>query len=208
MAQDAMVEDSGDIKKKALTRLAVAGIVTALTLVALWWLDSSGKKTAETKKATPSPIIAAPSPEMPPPSAEAEAPSVAPAQTETAVLGEPAVPPPPPEVISVAPQPRPISADKVSARSAPTLSQTVEPNPAPQQVPAHVTSSGASYQVQLGVFADPENAKELVDRLNKAGIQAHMETRVQVGPFKNRAEAEKAQAEIQRLGLKGVIARK
>jgi len=59
--------------------------------------------------------------------------------------------------------------------------------------------------VQLGVFSSPARAEELVQRLRKQGIRATTETRVHVGPFLNREEAEKAQIEMRRLGLNGVI---
>jgi DedD protein len=59
--------------------------------------------------------------------------------------------------------------------------------------------------VQLGVFSNPLNAQELVERLKKLGIRAYTETRVQVGPFQNKAEADKAQAELKRLGISGLV---
>lgn len=59
---------------------------------------------------------------------------------------------------------------------------------------------GGGYVVQLGVFANPENARELVERLRRQGVRAHLETRVQVGPFLDRREADKARAELSRLG--------
>ncbi len=67
--------------------------------------------------------------------------------------------------------------------------------------------TGGNYTVQLGVFSNPTNATDLVDRLRRHGIKAYVETRVQVGPFLNRAEAEKARAELQRMGLNGLLGR-
>jgi DedD protein len=64
---------------------------------------------------------------------------------------------------------------------------------------------GKNYVVQLGVFNDTEAAKELIEKLNKAGIRAHLETRVQIGPFNSRKEAEKAQAEMRKLGYKALV---
>lgn len=64
---------------------------------------------------------------------------------------------------------------------------------------------GTGFVVQLGVFSNPGNARELVDKLNKLGIRAHMETRVQIGPFLNRGEAEKAQTEMRRLGYNPLV---
>jgi len=44
-----------------------------------------------------------------------------------------------------------------------------------------------------------------VDKLNKQGIRAHLEARVQLGPFLNRQEAEKAQAEMRKLGYNALV---
>jgi DedD protein len=55
------------------------------------------------------------------------------------------------------------------------------------------------------VFSNPDNANELVARLKAAGIHAYAETRVQVGPFASRAEAEKARTVLDRMGIKGLI---
>lgn len=61
------------------------------------------------------------------------------------------------------------------------------------------------FVVQLGVFSTPARAEELVRKLRNQGIRASTETRVHVGPFLNRQEAEKAQAEMRRLGINGVV---
>ena len=63
-----------------------------------------------------------------------------------------------------------------------------------------------AFEVQLGVFSDMENAKQLQAKLAEHGIPSHTETRVQVGPFKTRAEAEQARAKLKALGISAVIA--
>lgn len=65
--------------------------------------------------------------------------------------------------------------------------------------------AAGGFIVQLGVFSNPDNARDLVQRLNRQGIKAYSETRVMVGPFLNRQEAEKANAELARLGIKAVV---
>lgn len=57
------------------------------------------------------------------------------------------------------------------------------------------------FVVQMGVFSDYANAEQLHKRLVAAGVTARLETRVQVGPFKNRQEALAAQAQLKKLGL-------
>lgn len=61
------------------------------------------------------------------------------------------------------------------------------------------------YTVQLGVFANYANAQALQQRLAANGIQAHLETRVQLGPFKDKQEAEEAYKKIKQLGLPAVL---
>lgn len=59
--------------------------------------------------------------------------------------------------------------------------------------------------LQLGVFNDPARAEELVQRLRQQGLRASTETRVHLGPYLNREEAEKARTEVRRLGLEGLV---
>ncbi|OIQ86585.1 cell division protein FtsN [mine drainage metagenome] len=53
-----------------------------------------------------------------------------------------------------------------------------------------------------------ENAKQLQAKLAEHGIPSHTETRVQIGPFKTRAEADQAKEKLKTLGISGVIAPK
>lgn len=96
----------------------------------------------------------------------------------------------------------------------PTLPQPPQPvvRPTPPVAPvAPVVRStrpltpGQGYLVQLGVFSNIANAEELKGRLDKAGIPAHIEARVQVGPFKNKVEAEAAQKKLAQMGLSGLL---
>lgn len=63
----------------------------------------------------------------------------------------------------------------------------------------------ASYFVQAGVFTSPDNARSLQQRLAKAGIQAKVETRVHLGPYKDRREAEQALTKLKKLGITAVM---
>ena len=75
--------------------------------------------------------------------------------------------------------------------------------PAPQKiVPA---STAKSYVVQFGVFNSPANAHKLQRQLQQAGIKARLETRVQLGPFKNKHDADQAIARAKKLGIEGVV---
>jgi cell division protein FtsN len=59
--------------------------------------------------------------------------------------------------------------------------------------------------VQTGVFSSHENAVALRDKLQEQGIPSLLETRVVVGPFRNRAEATAATKRLRELGLSGLV---
>jgi len=204
MAEENAPAETENVRKKALTRLSVAAAVTVFALAGLWWLDQSGDEPAKAKPASPAPIIAAPAPILEPasPAGGEEPANTQEASTEAA----PQEPPPPPQPgIPVRPAKSSLEAGPTTstmpaaATSAPnqTVSKPILANAEPP--------AGRGYVVQLGVFTNPGNAQELVERLRRQGIRAYTETRVHVGPFLNRAEADKAQAELRRLGISGVV---
>jgi DedD protein len=68
--------------------------------------------------------------------------------------------------------------------------------------------------VQVGAFAEAAGAREVRSKLERAGLKTYthvadtpqgQRTRVRVGPFDNRAEAEKAAARVKALGLPAAI---
>ncbi len=198
--------ESDDVRRRALLRLAVAGVVTTAALAGLWWLDQGSKKPEKpVPAALPSPIVTAPPQESaaPQPAAEESLPTNeepptpeqgAPLLTTTAKPLATSVAsevPPPPKVNNA---PKTLGAPSATPRAAPT------PPPAMQATPL-----GDRFVVQLGVFSNPDRARELVNKLRKQGIRAHMETRVQLGPFANQDEAEKAQAQMRKLGMQALI---
>lgn len=198
--------ESDDVRRRALLRLAVAGVVTTTALAGLWWLDQGAKKPEKpVPAALPTPIVTAPAlesaapqpaPEESVPAAEvAPAPEPGkplPATTVKPLATPPAAEPPPPPKVSNAP--KTLGVPSIAPRAAPT------PPPALQPAP-----QGERFVVQLGVFNNPDRARELVARLKKQGIHAHMETRVQLGPFANQVEAEKAQAQMRKLGMQALV---
>ncbi len=60
-------------------------------------------------------------------------------------------------------------------------------------------------RLQTSLLADGRRAEELQASLAQAGIPASVETRLQVGPFRTRTEAEAARREIQKRGIDAVI---
>jgi DedD protein len=68
----------------------------------------------------------------------------------------------------------------------------------------------AGYVVQIGVFANPDNAKQARDKAAAAGFSTYTEklqskegeqTRVRAGPFGTRESAEKAREKLKALGI-------
>ncbi|MBI4291810.1 MAG: SPOR domain-containing protein [Betaproteobacteria bacterium] len=73
------------------------------------------------------------------------------------------------------------------------------------------SSPSNTWVVQIGAFADPKNAKQLQAKLTAAGIKSYSETvkakngeqtRVRLGPFAGRADAEKAGEKAKALGFR------
>ena len=105
----------------------------------------------------------------------------------------PAGPPPPPQVVNN----EKLAAMAKPAAALPSANAKIAAKPAP--VP------GKAYVVQVGVFMSPANARALQQQLARAGIPAHTETRVQLGPFQDRREAETALAKVKKLGVDAVL---
>lgn len=219
MAAENGMPENEDVRKKALLRLSIAGVVTAAALAGLWWLDQGGgrEKPAPTQTTSPAPIVPATPPDTVPPPTEPTAPDTAgPAQPETpaeekpvqAAPATPSEPPPPPKVNN---GPKAPQAASQASQAGPATTRPVAPAPAQPVPPATRPSTtptvpaGQGFVVQLGVFSNPDNAREMVEKLNKKGIRAHLEARVQLGPFLNRQEAEKAQAEMRNLGYSALV---
>lgn len=75
-------------------------------------------------------------------------------------------------------------------------------------------AGGDRFIVQVGAFSDEAKAREARQKLERAGITTYtqavqtkdgMRTRVRVGPFQGREQAEKASAKIKALGLSAAI---
>jgi len=105
----------------------------------------------------------------------------------------PVEPPPPPQVVNNEKLAAPPKADA----ALPSAGTSIAAKPAPE--------TGKAYVVQVGVFTSPANAQTLQQKLLKAGIPAHTETRVQLGPFQDRREAETALAKVKKLGVNAVL---
>ena len=79
--------------------------------------------------------------------------------------------------------------------------------------PASRDIAAQSYFVQLGVFRDEANAREVMSRasasgVKAAGVKADDKTRVRAGPFSDRAMADAAVAKLKKAGLNGIVTSK
>jgi len=156
-----------------------------------------------------------------------ESPTAAPLQLSTVAVTEPPPPPMPGTLPKTATSPgsKPAGDPGLGEESAgvkfstpyvasagqtlgkPAMSAAAVQSPA--QAPAlqnrPVSLQPKAFEVQLGVFTDIDNAKQLQARLAQHGIPSHTETRVQIGPFKSRDEADRAREKLKALGVSAVI---
>jgi cell division protein FtsN len=157
-------------------KLVVAVVLIALALLSLIVVERLRDRTAA-PAAPHEPAQAL----ITPPQAPAGNPSPAlPSDTSAANV------PPPPPIIVNEPDRLPPPA---SAR--------------PRAIEAVAPETG--YLVQAGMFTSATNAQALQKKLARAGIDARVETRVQLGPFKDKAEAERALAKLRKLGISAVL---
>lgn len=109
-------------------------------------------------------------------------------------------------------QERPAAA---AAATGPTGQDVAPPTvPAQGQNAAVATASVGRYQINVGLFAQQDNARRAFDRLRAGGLPATSQalqrgnntlTRVRVGPFVTRAQADAAAQEIRALQLDAVV---
>ena len=166
----------------------------------------------------PAPVASPPMPEAPAPvPADSALPAVASApiaspevSVEKVEVIEPVPPPPKPvEVIAPPQKPAPPPASVVVKKAA--------VDKAPPKVPAKtgkVSGDDAPYFINVGLFADDNNARNARVKLTDAGFAAFtlelktskgLLTRVRVGPFGSETAAESAQVKIRAMGLEALI---
>ncbi len=221
-------DDNNDsaLKKRLLSRVAVAGVVILGLLGGLAVFDVLNKPQAPTlpkmatapiegadsqaktgsinagEKAAAETLAAEPKEEVagvP----ERSDPTLAPLPA-----GKPLTPPATARQAAIKPAPaaaahaKPDAAHEI-ARVVPERSASghAAPAAAPARPLAQVAEGVKRFLVQVGVFSNHANAEELVAKLHDAGIPAQIESRVQVGPFASRAEADATRAKLKTLGI-------
>ncbi len=166
-------------------------------------------------------------------SAAQEPPLAPPPLIEPAAPNAPVTPPPPPQVSNAKPidNTPPVAAPKLAGKASPVPSEPVTPiekpiekappsmtatkpgeaaKPKSSLAPAPATPSKPgslpkSFDVQVGVFTDMDNAKQLQAKLAEHGIPSHTETKLQVGPFNSKTEADAAREKLKNLGIGSVV---
>lgn len=200
--------------KRRLWVLAVLNLLLAGALAAAWLGRSqAGLPAAPEARVIEAPVLAAVVPAAPaepvavtpPPAPEPEpVPEPAPVVVTPPVLPAPPVaeaPPVEPAVVAEPTPPAPAPAKAV------VVAKVVAPK-------ASVVPPPQAHGINVGLFADPGNAEKAHARLVEAGfpaIQQKVEsprgelTRVRVGPYGSRAQADEAAARIRALGLDAVV---
>ena len=97
------------------------------------------------------------------------------------------------------------------AVAAPAKDEPVKTEPVKSETKA---AASGNYFVQIGVFSDPEKVKQMQEKLSAKGLKSSDElidtakgkkTRLRVGPFEAKKDAESAMDKIKSVGLTGMI---
>lgn len=165
---------------------------------------SLSPETQPEPKPEPAPVIVSPPLVSAPASTLATAPPEPPAASPSpsSTPSTPSMPSPPPE--------RPTLVDRPSLPAPAPVKAAPPPKAA---TPASVAAQQA-HGINVGLFSDPANAEKAHARLVEAGFPAILQkvesasgerTRVRVGPFAGRAQADEAAARIRAMGLDAVV---
>lgn len=221
-------EDNADdsaLKKRLLSRIAVAGVVVLGLLGGLALFDVLNKPQAPALPKMAATPIARIEPTEPGIKAEEEKSAegsaaedkgvdAVPERTETVLAplprAKPLTLPAIPRSASIKPPSAPVMGVPPKQDAARELARVIPERTVPAQAASHAPASrpltaaaesARRFLVQVGVFSNHVNAEELVTKLQAAGIPAQIESRVQVGPFASRAEADAARAKLKGLGI-------
>ena len=137
-----------------------------------------------------------------------------PVEADVAVVqADIAVPPNPGDELQ--PQPNETAEVEIAAPEPKVEPLPVPPKPATTPEPAKPAGPLGNWVVQMGSFSSEQNALRLRDKLRKAGFVTQVEKvrvdakslyRVRVGPYLERAEADRDQAKLDKqLNLKGRV---
>lgn len=133
--------------------------------------------------------------------------------------GQPALPTPSASTVPTAPaiqaSPEPVKPAIIeAAKPAPQTAAVTEKTEPAAKPTAVAETSKKGFAVQLGVFADADNAKLTIAKMKEAKLPVYSEsipiksgaaTRVRIGPFASREKADEALVQIKLAGSDGKI---
>ena len=163
----------------------------------------------QTPDVSKTPAVASAKPVAPPPAVHPSMSKPVGKTTTAGTISSTPGPAPAPAANTAAPHTLATKTVPSTTTAPPVVVSNAETTPLPQSAPlskAKPEGSSLGYKLQLGLFSSMGNAEKLVKELKAKGIEAHTETRVQLGPFKNRAEADEAMAKLRSLGYTPLLA--
>ena len=210
MAQDNLPPQSDQelqFKKRARRRLvgAVALVLLMIILLPMILQDRTAKAPKQDV------VVSIPSLDQKlGPDQKLESEPIAPAPIQPVA---PATEVSPPEVTA---ETKPVEAAVTTNQPSPSVAAPAKAEPVRTEPAKAETKAAASgnYFVQIGVFSDPEKVKQMQEKLSAKGLKSLDElidtakgkkTRLRVGPFEAKKDAESAMEKIKSLGLTGMI---
>jgi DedD protein len=221
-AAAAATESVEVVRRRARQRLIGAAVLVLLGVVGFPLLFDSQPRPVPVDIAIEIPSRSAVKPGSPIPAVPSTSAVAPPAAPAPAAAAEPAPAQPVPAQASLE------AKEEIVSGKAATPPTAAAPEPAPKAErsdgqrarelldgkPAAQAASEARVVVQVGAYGDLSKAREVRQKLEKAGLKTYTQiidgkdgkrTRVRVGPFANRAEAEQAAAKIKALDLPASI---
>ena len=186
-----------ELKRRGRRRLIGAGTIGLLGIVFLPMIFEGEPKRSSSGSTLKRQEISI---QLPPKDGQSPlpAPSAAPAAPAVSLPATPVVEPPTPPVVT---------------KAAPEVIVSKALPPAAEKAPPAVANK-KGFAVQLGVYADAENAKLTIEKMKDAKLAVYTDsipikngsaTRVRVGPFATREKADSALAQIKLAGSDGKI---
>lgn len=197
-----------DLRRRARRRLIGAiALVLALVIVPPWIMDLEPRPVTTDLKVE---IPPQDTNRLKPPATTGKAPEVASAPVKRDALPAAEAKSPPPSAPENPKAEAPKPAAKASGAKAEVVARAAPAAKGADAKRAEAILNAEGFVVQLGVFADRENAKKLEARLAKAGVKHYTEsvtvaggeqTRVRAGPYPTREAAEQAREQLKGIGL-------
>lgn len=221
MPPDLPNEQALILKKRARRRLVGAIALVLLMIIVLPRIlqDRANQTTQESIKITmPEQAVTQADAESSGSSAEEQAPAVTELSSETEIenlaakQAEPVAQVPTEQAVETRDEPEKPAEKALSVNKPAPKSEPVMPKAEPKTPVA--TQEKGSFTVQVGVFSDAANVKQLQEKLKQAGFDSHTEKiatpngqkiRLRAGKFSTRQQASDALNSIKAAGLSGMV---